>query len=86
MASLFISCSNVAAIFGLKYVSLELACSAAPRPMPGRSLQTVARPWQPPVVDDTLLVLPGGEAGRDTLLVLLRRSGERVLPGELLLQ
>ena len=48
--------------------------------MPGRSLQTVARPWQPPVVDDTLLVLPGGEAGRDTLLVLLRRSGERVLP------
>ena len=56
--------------------------------MPGRSLQTVARPWQPPVVDDTLLVLPGGEAGRDfspddTLLVLSRRSGERVLPGEL---
>ena len=61
----------LAAIFGLKYVSLELACSAAaPRPMPGRSLQTVARPWQAAVVDDTLLVLPG-------------RSGGRVLPGEL---
>ena len=57
----------LAAIFGLKYVSLELACSAAaPRPMPGRSLQTVAR-RQPPVVDDV------------TLLVLPRRSGERVL-------
>ena len=54
--------------FVLKYVFLELACSAAaPRPMPGRSLQTVAR-RQPAVVDDTLLVLP-------------RRSGERVLPG-----